>query len=485
MCDQVTTLTRATRQGDRMDKYLVTITLHPSKAGDRNMATENIPTDRKERIAWYLYDFANTSFTVLMVTALFPLYFKGLVTHFVMDDGSLGTALWGYAGSITMIVIALTSPVLGAIADYSGTKKKFLTFYTALCITFNALLYFATPDVPAFLGLPIWVWAWVVFIVANIGFQGALPFYNAWLPEISDEETIGRIGGIGFAAGYVGALCTIVIALISVLMDLPPTLPFLLGALFFLVFAIPSILGLKNRPPTARPEEADLGLARVGFKRVARTFREMKHYQGLPLFLVAYFLFSDAITTVIYFASIYGETVYAFSQTQILVFFAVTQFAAIPGAFIFGYFADAIGTKRTLILTLILWVDSLVVAFLGSSQIVWWVVGMIAGMGMGSAQSTARSMFGQYIPEEKKSEMYGLYALTGKFAAILGPAVYSTVILWASATGHDIVTANRLALLAILAFFVLSILILLKVRQPVMGKSKTGTHLEDDFAPGA
>ncbi|MHA2152763.1 MAG: MFS transporter, partial [Candidatus Thorarchaeota archaeon] len=131
------------------------------------------PSTRKERVAWYLFDFANTSFTVLMVTALFPIFFRNLVTDAFADGGFMGTAWWGYAGSLTMIVIALTSPILGAIADFSGNKKKFLTAYTALCIVFNTLLFFTTRGSPPFLGVPIWLWAWVIFILANIGFQGA------------------------------------------------------------------------------------------------------------------------------------------------------------------------------------------------------------------------------------------------------------------------------------------------------------------------
>ncbi|MHA2022303.1 MAG: MFS transporter, partial [Candidatus Thorarchaeota archaeon] len=315
--------------------------------------TTVIPTDRKERVAWYLYDFANTSFTVLMVTALFPIFFRDMVTTAVGDGGFLGTALWGYAGSITMIVIAVTSPILGAIADFSGSKKKFLTFYTGLCILFNSILFFKTKGAPDVFGLPIWMWAFIIFILANIGFQGALPFYNAFLPEISDENTVGRIGGIGFAAGYVGALLTIIIALVSVMvLGTDSTIPFLLGALFFLVFSIPSIKGLKNRPASAKPEEEGMSLASVGFKRVAKTLKEIRTYQGLPLFIIAYFLFSDAITTVIYYAALFGETVYAFSTTDILIFFAVTQLTAIPGAFVFGYVADRIKTKPTLMITL-------------------------------------------------------------------------------------------------------------------------------------
>ncbi|TFG28160.1 MFS transporter [Candidatus Thorarchaeota archaeon] len=454
---------------------------------------EVVPTDRKERFGWYVYDLANTSFTVLIVTALFPLYFRVLAWN-----ETLGDAMWGYAGSITMLIIALTSPVLGAIADYGGTKKKFLTFYTSVCVAFTAFMIFLpglrqseidllNPGVgpspfPVFLGLDIWVWAWIIFILANIGFQGALPFYNAWLPEISTEDNIGRIGGYGFAAGYVGAMATIVIALVVILVDLPYTYAFTLSAIFFLIFAIPSILVLKNRPPKVFPGEEGQSLAKLGFRRVRNTLKNIRKYTGLPLFLVAYFLFSDAITTVIYYAAIFGQAVYMFSTTSILIFFAVTQLTAIPGAFIFGVVADRIGTKKTLIITLFIWVVALAFAYLFVSfgAIVWWTVGMIAGVGMGSSQSTARSMYGQFIPEDKKSEMYGFYALTGKFAAILGPFVYASVLLVANPAQNPalVAQAHLTAMLVILLFFVVSILLLLKVRQPVKGEAKV--YLEDD-----
>ncbi|MFW9806770.1 MAG: MFS transporter, partial [Candidatus Thorarchaeota archaeon] len=302
------------------------------------MGEGEIPTDRKERFGWYLFDLANTSFTVLIVTALFPLYFRVLVWN-----KTLGDAMWGYAGSITMVIIAITAPVLGAIADFGGTKKKFLTFYTSVCIALTSFMVFlpgltysqieAIPDPrPAlplpgfefapFLGLDLWVWAWIIFIIANVGFQGALPFYNAWLPEISTEDNIGRIGGYGYAAGYVGAMATVIIALIVILANQPWTYAFFLSAVFFLVFAIPSIKWLKNRPPRPIPEGASKSLIRLGYRSVVQTVRTIRNYKGLPLFLLAYFLFSDAITTVIYYASIFGEEVFGFSSALILVFFA-------------------------------------------------------------------------------------------------------------------------------------------------------------------
>jgi UMF1 family MFS transporter len=439
-------------------------------------STEGVPTDRREKVAWYLFDFANTSFTVLIVTALFPLYFRTLV-----GDPLLGDTLWGYAGSITMLIIAVTSPVLGAMADYTGAKKKFLTFYTALSIVFTSLMFFLRDDLPGFLGVDMWMWAFILFVIANIGFEGALPFYNAWLPEISTEENVGRISGIGYAAGYVGAMLTIIIALVSYIM-LPdfPTLPFLFAAIFFLVFAIPSIIGLKDRPPSQFPDEEGVGIARIGFRRVKKTFSKIGEYEGLPRFLASYFLFSDAISTVIYYAAIFGAAVYGFSIELILIFFAVTQLAAIPGAFVFGYVADSIGTKKTLMITLGIWIVALLIAFFGEAQIIWWTVGMIAGIGMGSSQSTARSMYGQFIPEEKRTEMFGIYALSGKFAAIIGPFVYATVLALASSLGE--VMAHRTAMLSILAVFVIALLILVKVRQPVMGEAKV--HLEDDMRPG-
>ena len=442
--------------------------------------TQTVPVTKRERLSWYLYDFANTSFTVLIITALFPLFFTDLANLTFGDAGVTGGALWGYATSITMVVVAISSPVLGAIADYSGSKKKFLSAYTALCVIFNGLMFFLRNDLPVFLGVDMWVWGFILFVIANIGFQGGLPFYNAWLPEISTEETIGKIGGFGYAAGYVGAMLTILIALVSYLM-IPqyPTLPFLFSAIFFLVFAIPSIRGLQERPPIKRPGEEGRSYVSIGFGRVRQTFGEIKNYQGVGLFLVAYFLFADAINTVISFASIYGVVVYGFDIGMILIFFAVTQLTAIPGAFIFGYIADKVGTKKTLISTLFIWIFALTVAYFGTDPIMFWILGLLAGVGMGSAQSTARSMYGQYIPEAKKSEMYGFYALTGKVAAIVGPFIYGTVLLL---TGHlGIVMAHRTAMLSILVFFVVSLLILLKVRQPVMGESKTEVWLDDDL----
>jgi UMF1 family MFS transporter len=444
--------------------------------------TQTVPVTKRERLSWYLYDFANTSFTVLIITALFPLFFTDLADMVFMDAGVTGGALWGYATSITMVIVAISSPILGAIADYSGSKKKFLSVYTAICIIFNALMFFLRDDMPLFLGVDMWVWAFILFVIANIGFQGGLPFYNAWLPEISTEETIGKIGGIGYAAGYVGAMLTILIALVSyIAIPQYPTLPFLFSSIFFLVFAIPSIRGLQDRPASKRPDEEGLSYVTIGFRRVRKTFGEIKNYQGVGLFLVAYFLFADAINTVISYASIYGQEVFAFDVGMILIFFAVTQLTAIPGAFIFGYIGDRIGTKRTLMITLLIWIFALSVAYIGTEPITFWILGLMAGVGMGSAQSTARSMYGQYIPDEKKSEMYGFYALTGKVAAVLGPFVYGSVLL---ATGDlGIVMAHRTAMLSILLFFVVAFLILIKVRQPVKGQSKTEVWLDDDLAP--
>ncbi len=453
---------------------------------------QTITSDSKERRAWYLFDFANTSFTVLIVTALFPIFFTAMVEAST-GDAAFADAIWGYAGSITMLVIAVTSPILGAIADSAGSKKKFLIFYTAMCVFFNGLLFFTTMDAPPVFGLPIWIWAWIVFILANIGFQGAIPFYNAWLPEISDERNVGRISGYGYAAGYVGAMFTILITIVAVFalwpsFSEPPsgfagTLPFLLSAIFFLLFSIPSIRGLKDRPGTKKPDEEGMSYSQIGFTRIRRTFRELKAYQGISLFLVAYFLFSDAITTVIYYGAIFGEEVYGFDVLEILIFFAVVQLAAIPGAFIFGYIADRINTKPTLMITLVIWIIALIIAFFGTDPIVYWITGMLAGVGMGSAQSTARSMYGQYIPEEKKSEMFGFYALTGKFAAILGPLIYGLVLTLSGLAGLAIDLSHRYAMLSILAFFVISLIILVKVKQPVMGAS-SGVHLEDDIGLG-
>ncbi|MDF1541212.1 MAG: MFS transporter, partial [Candidatus Thorarchaeota archaeon] len=304
---------------------------------------------------------------------------------------------------------------------------------------------------------------------------------------ISTSENIGKIGGFGYAAGYVGAMLTIIIALVSTEMfPTQPTLPFLFSAIFFLVFAIPSIIGLKSRPPPMKPEGGAFSYVSIGFNRIRQTAGEIRKYKGLPLFLLSYFLVAEAIDTIISFAAIFGQDVYLFSNTMILIFFAVTQLTAIPGAFIFGFIADRIGTKRTLIITLFIWIAAIFIAWLGQpyGEIVWWTVGMIAGVGMGSAQSTARSMFGQMIPEEKKSEMFGFYALTGKVAAIFGPAVYSSVLLWAAGPlGLSLANSHIAALLSVLIFFIVALILLLRVPEPASGAQKTEIYLDDDISP--
>ena len=189
------------------------------------------------------------------------------------------------------------------------------------------------------------------------------------------------------------------------------------------------------------------------------------------------------LSTVIAYAAIFGAAVYGFSVELILVFFALVQLAAIPGAFIFGYIADRIGTKRSLIITLFIWVIVLLLGFFGTDAIVWWIAGFIAGVAMGSSQSTARSMYGQFIPEEKKTEMFGLLTFAGRFAAILGPLVYLSMLLYTAGLGFDNAMQNRYALLSVLIFFVAALLIMLKVRQPVKGESKSSLILEDDIGP--
>ncbi len=437
---------------------------------------ENLKPTRKEVFGWMLYDFANTSFSVIIVTALYSVYLKDMANT-MTGIPNFGDYIWGLAGSITMLIIALTSPILGAIADYSGKKKTFVWFYTFLCIIFTALLYFVTPSLN-FFGIPAYIWGAVLFIIANIGFQGALPFYNAWLPEISTPENTSKISGWGFAFGYVGAMLSVIIAMIITIIypsstygDFGIRLAFVSAALFFLVFGVPAIMMLKSRPPKKRPEEEGKSYVSIGFARVKRSFRLMKQFPSLPTFLIAYFLFSDAITTVIYFAAIFATTTLSYTTMEVLLLFIVTQFAAIPGAFIFGYIGDKIGTKKTLIITLLIWIAVCIGGYLSYDKMTFLYIAMLAGVGMGSSQSTARAMFSGYIPEEKKSEMFGFYALTGKFAAILGPLVFGVVSLLAG---------QRIAILTLTIFFVLAMIILIPVKAPEdIGKIEI--QLEDDF----
>lgn len=405
-------------------------------------------TNKKFQIfVWTLYDLANTAFYVIILTVGYPLYFKEIVNNGARD----GDFLWGLAFSISMLIVALLSPFLGAIADYTSNKKKFLFFLTLLCVLATSSLYFTGPST---ILLSI-----ILLILANIGFEAGLVFYDAFLPEITSERSYGRVSGYGFAMGYIGSLVTLIIVLPFYKLGFVPQnldnikSTFLLAAIFFSVFAVPLFLFLKEK---RNQLDTRLKLLKIGYKRVTSTIKEAYKYKNIGKFLISYFLYIDAINTIIIFSSIFARETLKFELTEIIYLFAIVQSSAIVGSIVFGVLSDHIGQKKTLTITLILWLIIILLSYTVQSKDYFYLVGCLAGLALGSSQSTSRSLMSKITPLDKKTEFFGFYSFFGKASAILGPLIFGYV---------SSLINQRTAIISIGVILLLGLILLQRVKE--------------------
>ena len=405
--------------------------------------------DRKFKIfIWTLFDFANTSFSVLILTTAYSVYFREIVA----GNSQIGDFLWGLAFSISMFIVAFISPFLGAIADHSSNKKFFLFIFTILCITSTGLMFFVERG-DILLGM-------VLLILANIGFEGGLVFYDAFLPEITTERSYGRVSGYGFAMGYVGSFISLLVAYPFLKGEFAEwnlfnvRLSFIVAASFFLFFSLPFFIVIKERKIEIDDKVSYL---KVGIERVKSTFTNARKYSNIGKFLLSYFIYADGINTVIIFASIFARHTLNFSLVEILTFFLTVQSTAILGSVAFGIIADSIGQKKTLSITLLLWVITAIGAYFCVDKTTFYIIGFIAGAAMGSSQSTSRSLMSKIIPPSKKTEFFGFYSFFGKSSAILGPLVFGAV---SSLTG-----SQRVAVISVALFFVVGLILLQRVKE--------------------
>jgi len=398
--------------------------------------------NKRKIFVWTLFDFANTSFSIVVVTFLYAVYFKKTIA----GGEPIGDLYWSIGTSVAMIITAIISPVLGAIADHSAGKKRFLLFFTALCIIATASLYFVGPGEI--------FWGIFVFVLANIGFEAGLVFYDAFLPEITSPKNYGRVSGYGFGMGYLGSLATLAIVYPFIESSLiRETFP--VAALFFLIFSVPLFLYLKD---TRRKVERTKSFAAIGFERVWTTLTNLKHYKNLAIFLLAFFFYIEGVNTVIFFSGNYASTTLGFTEMELLVFFLTVQTTAIVGSIVLGILADKIGQKKIIIISLFMWLITITIAYFVHDKSGFYIVGLIAGAAMGSCQSASRSLMSKLTPPEQKTEFFGFYSFFGKSSAVIGPLVFGLV----SFLSGD----QRIAIISIAFFFIVGLLILTKVKDP-------------------
>ncbi len=406
------------------------------------------PVTKREIFGWCMYDVADSAFTTVIVTALFAPYFSKIV----VGNAQRADFLWGVAASISEVTVAILAPILGAIADYSGTRKKFLGFCALIIIFFTASLWFVGPGMTA-LGL-------ILYIIANVGFAGGGVFIDSFLPGLSNQSNAGRLSGLKWAMGYTSGLVALALCLglSKNIVDNPTPgqlsqarlIPVIV-ALYYAIAFIPTLFFLRDRSiPQALP--AGQNYLTVGFRQLRQTLTQIRRYRELFKLLVAFLVYNDGVVTVIYFAALYASTTIGFTTQEITIMFIAMNVVAAVGAFGFGFIADKIGQKRTIFISLSIWICAVVLAYFSYSKGAFYGVATLAGLGMGSTQSVTRSLLALFTPKENAAEFFGFLGIAGKALAFLGPIIFGVV---SSQTG-----SQRPAILSIGAFFVIGMILL-------------------------
>lgn len=408
--------------------------------------------NKKTVYAWAMYDWANSAFATVILATVLPIFYKDVAG--INLPGNLATSYWGYTQTIAMIIIAVISPILGAAADYSDTKKSFLKFFVMLGVTGTALLYFVNEG--------NYLLASLFFIIANIGFSGGNVFYDGFLPDVSDSDTIDYVSSLGYAAGYLGGGLLLAVNLLMISkpglfgissVTAATQISFVTVAVWWFLFSLPAFKYLPDSQKKMKKIPLDK-YTRMAFGRLKSTFIHIRKYRELWKFLLAFWLYNDGIGTIIRMATIYGREV-GIGQTDLIGALLLTQFVGIPFALIFAKIAGRITAKKGIYLALIIYTGITFYGYFLDSALDFWILAGIVGMVQGGAQALSRSLYGAMVPEGKSAEFFGFFGVSSKFAAIIGPTVFAY-------TGQ-LTGSSRYGILAVASFFILGMIFLSRV----------------------
>ena len=411
-------------------------------------------SNRKIIVSWMSYDFANSAFANNVSTFIFATFF----TKVIAENEIAGTALWSRGVTIIMLIVALLSPTLGALADQAGYRKRFLIFATLLSVVFTALLYFPQPGQVTL--------ALTLYIIACVGFEMATVFYNAYLPDIAPSERIGRISGQAWAIGYLGALLSMAILMVGFVSAETPWFGLAkdthehiratnIGvAIWFAVFSLPAFFYL---PETPAQQTDSRQILISSYQRVIQTFRELKRYREIFKFLLARLVYNDGLTTIFAFGGIYAAGTFGFTFEEVLIFGIVINVTAGIGAWFFGFLDDRIGGKLTIQITLIGFVIAAIISAISEDKAWFWVAGILVGLFAGPNQAASRSLLGRFVPKDKETEFYGFYAFSGKATAFLGPLLMGILT--------EAFQSQRIGMAAVGLFFIVGSFLLRTVNE--------------------
>jgi UMF1 family MFS transporter len=404
---------------------------------------------RREVWAWAMYDFANSGYTTVVLTAVFNAYFVGVVA----GNADWATFAWTAALSVSYAAVMVLGPLLGAWADAHAAKKTVLAVSTVVCIAGTIALAWTGPGAVA--------WAVVFIIVSNVAYAVGENIVAAFLPEIARPEALGKVSGWGWSLGYFGGILALAVSLAWVMtaesrgstssQAVPGTM--IITAVIFGLAALPTFLLLRER---AQP--ASVPGARAALARLMETARSARKYRDLLLIFACGVCYQAGVATVIALAAIYAEQVMGFKTQDTIMLVIVVNVTAAIGAFGFGYAQDRIGKVAALRVTIVGWIVMTVVAYLSRTPAMFWVAANLAGLCMGSSQSAGRALVAYLSPAGRSAEFFGLWGVATRLAAILGPLTYG-IVTWVTGGNH------RLAILLTGGFFVAALLVLAFVNE--------------------
>jgi len=408
----------------------------------------------REVFAWAMYDFANSGYTTVVITAVYNAYFVAVIA----GNAPWATFAWTAALSVSYVIILLTGPIVGAYADLRAAKKRLLALTTAGCVLATALLAFTGPGTLAL--------AVALLLLSNFCFGSGENLVAAFLPEIAKGEALGRVSGWGWSLGYVGGILTLGLCLGYVTWAqahgegaqhfVPVAM--LITAAVFAAASLPTFLVLRERARPV-PRAAGENVARAAFARLAQTVREAARYQDLGRFLLCIVFYQAGIQTVVALAAVYAEQALGFSTRDTIVLILVVNLTAAVGALGVGYVQDRLGHIRTIGLTLVLWIATTLIAWAAAGPELFWVAANLAGLCLGSSQSAGRALVAYLSPADRHAEFFGLWGMAVKLSSVLGPLTYGAVT-WGTGGNH------RLAMLATGGFFIIGLLLLARIDVP-------------------
>ncbi|MGG4179625.1 MFS transporter [Virgibacillus pantothenticus] len=403
---------------------------------------------KKTTLSWVLYDFGNSAFATTVMAAILPVFYYDVAA--VGANQELAASFWGYSQSFAVLIVAILAPILGAISDYSAAKKKFLRFFAYMGMIASILL--------AFVGEGDYIFASLLLIVGTVGFSGGNVFYDAFLPEIAKEKEIDKVSAAGFAWGYIGGGILLAINILMILkhdwFGIPNAtaasqIAFVTVGVWWFIFSLPLFRNIQEEKK--HTEKRDRSYVAIGFSRVSSTFKDLKHYKQLLIFLLAFWLYNDGISTIIKMATIYGRDI-GIDGNSLIIALLITQFVGIPCTFFFGWLAKKITAKKALVLSLYVYTGIVLLGYFMSSALHFYLLSICVGIVQGGAQSLSRSIYGRMVPEHKHAEFFGFYGISSKFAAIFGPFLFGLV--------GQLTGSSRNGIISLLVFFIGGIILL-------------------------